>query len=88
LGDGGILIGPVGAEEDCAGVTEVLLDVGAIKDEALVDLAGKAPAGGEVDEDGFALGSGLGEERGGEGLPVGRGRLGWDYVENDRFCVT
>jgi hypothetical protein len=65
LGDGGILIGPVGAEEDGAGVAEMLLDVGAVEDEAFVDLAGEAPAGGEVDEDGFAPGSGLGEEGGG-----------------------
>ena len=69
LGDGGILIGPVGAEEDGAGIAEMLLDVGAVEDEALVDLAAEAPAGGEVDEDGFAPGSGLGEEGGGEGLP-------------------
>jgi hypothetical protein len=70
LGDGGILVGPVGAEEDGAGVAKMLLDVGAVEDEALVDLAGEAPAGGEVDEDGFAPGSGLGEEGRGEGLPV------------------
>ena len=70
LGDGGILVGPVGAEEDGAGVAQMLLDVGAVEDEALVDLAGEAPAGGEVDEDGFAPGSGLGEEGRGEGLPV------------------
>jgi hypothetical protein len=57
LGDVGILIGPVGAEEDGTGVMEALLNVGAIEDEAFVDLAGEAPAGGEVDEDGLALGS-------------------------------
>jgi hypothetical protein len=38
----------------------VLLDVGAIEDEAFVDLTAEAPACGEVDEDWLALGAVLG----------------------------
>ena len=73
LSDVGILVGPVGAEENGSGIAEVLLDVGAVQDEAFVDLAAEAPACCEVDEDWLALGSGLLEEGWGEGLPDGAG---------------
>ena len=59
LGDRGVVLGPVGAEEGDVVFAELVLDVGGFEDEALVDLAAEAPGGGEVDEDGMAGGSGL-----------------------------
>ena len=70
VGDGGVVLGPVGFEEDEVVGDEAGVDVGGVEDGALVDLAGEAPGGGEVDEDGLAGGAGGGEAGGGPGVPV------------------
>ena len=56
LGNGVVVAGPVGAEKDDVVVGEGFLDFGLAEGYALVDLAAKAPACGEVDEDGATLG--------------------------------
>lgn len=55
-GDGGVTSGPVGHEEGDILFAEGGLDFGSGKSESFVDLAGEAPGGSEVDEDGAAGG--------------------------------
>ena len=50
------MAGPVGLDQGDSALAQALLDVGAVEDYALVDLAAEAPAGGEVNQDGPALG--------------------------------
>ena len=52
-----------------AGVPKNLLDLCRDEGYALVYLAGEAPAGSEVNEDGVALGLSAGDSRGGPWLP-------------------
>ena len=81
LGDLGVVLGPVGSEEGDVVFAELVLDVGGLEDEALVDLAAEAPGGGEVDEDGMAGGAGLVEGLLGVGRPDEGGVFG--LVERD-----
>ena len=55
LGNGFVVLGPVGAEEDNVGVGEGLADYRLGEDDALVDLTAETPAGCEVHEDGAPL---------------------------------
>src|SRR5271170_2108535 len=57
LGDSLVVAGPIGANQGDAAVAEALLHIFAIEDDAFVDLAAQAPAGGEIDQDWLALGA-------------------------------
>ena len=70
LRNGVVVAGPVGAEQDDVAVGEGFLDFRLAEGYALVDLAAEAPAGGEVDEDGAALGLIFVNGFGGPGLPA------------------
>ena len=62
---------PVSFEEFNAAVGETALDIGAVENDTLVDLAGETPVGREVDEYGFAFREILLEQGRAVGLPVG-----------------
>ena len=71
LGNGVVIAGPVGAEKDDVVVGEGFLDTGVAEGDALVDLAAKAPACSEVDENGATLGLIFLNSAGGPRLPDG-----------------
>ena len=81
-GDLGVRARPVGADRDHAELLHLGDDLGGLERDLLVDLAGDAPGGGEVDEHGTAGGAELGDARGRERLP-GEGRRGVRAVRRD-----
>ena len=72
-GDGGVAASPVGEKKGDILLAESSLNIAVRKSEALVDLAGKAPGGGEVDEDGTTEGELAGDFLFGPGGVVGGG---------------
>ena len=70
LRNGVVIACPVGSHQHDVGISKGLLDFRFTKGHALVHLAAEAPAGGEIDEDGPALGLILLNSFGGPGLPA------------------
>ena len=71
LRDGVVVACPIGSHKDDVAVGEGFLDFGSAEGYALVDLAAKAPASGEINEDGTALGLIASDGFCGPGLPDG-----------------
>jgi hypothetical protein len=71
-GDGGVASGPVGHEEGDILFAKGGLNFGLRESESFVDLAGEAPSGGEVDEDGATGGELAGDFSFGPGEAVER----------------
>lgn len=90
LGDLGVLFGVVGVEEDDVVIFEELDDLIGGEGIFFVYLAGEAPGGGEVDEDGAALGAEFLEVLRGEFFPDEAAFLvlSWDVRDGGvDFCV-